>query len=693
MVFRPLCFFLSSIFALLSTNAVALELDISDFGSTSSSQNTMPEVLTAARLRQSQLDTPASVTVIESDTIAALGFKDIEEIFRLVPGMLVGYHSGFGENTPSVSYHGTQAAEHRRLQVLIDGRSVFKPGLARVEWADIPLAIEDIDRIEVIRGPNAATYGANSFLGVINILTKHPQVEKGKTIKLTTGTRDTQKSYLNVASQLNDTEFRWTLASKQKSGFDYLNEEKDNNRDSLEAMHTLLRTYTPLAAKTQLETQFGYKDGINEQLPIYAGLIDYNTLPDTEAIDQFAWFKLNHEYSTEQSSHVQVYWQNFKREERWNACLSADLASDFGVPVICGGFNKDSEEVKAEIEYQHTSIWNNALRTVLGTRIRLDEMDSQTVNDGRSQNVNTSYFTSIEYRPFSRIMTNIGGMFESDELNGTNFSPRLGLNFLIANNQTIRFIYSEAIRSPDLYEKQGRLQFTVANPTLLDGTAVPDTVALPVGEADGTVTDETIYSHEISYFGLFQEYNLELDIKLFYDELSGLISESLSLDDGLTNSIQLHQKGAEGRLKWQPFDGQTFMLTLAYLDTEDHMNIRGITDPDDLAQAIKLSDRESGLSADRSGSFTWINQLSSHTQTSIAYYHVENWNPYRTNSTGGFTFSRLDGHVSHDISLGKSRTLTLSGSIQYRLDDDPLLFQANEYADKEHYYVSAQFTF
>ena len=67
----------------------------------------IPVVLTAARLRQSQLDAPASVTIIEADTIEALGFKDIEEIFRLVPGMLVAYHSGVSEKTASVSYHGT----------------------------------------------------------------------------------------------------------------------------------------------------------------------------------------------------------------------------------------------------------------------------------------------------------------------------------------------------------------------------------------------------------------------------------------------------------------------------------------------------------------------------------------------------------------------------------------------------------
>lgn len=236
----------------------------------------IPVVLTAARLRQSQLDAPASVTVIDAETIQALGFKDIEEIFRLVPGMLVAYHSGVSEKTASVSYHGTNLPEHRRLQVLIDGRSVYKPGLARVEWSDIPLAVEDIARIEVIRGPNSAAYGANSYLGIINIMTKHPQSEKGVTVKVTGGMRDVQNTYVNISDSIGNTELRWTLGSKQKSGFD-VESNGNENRDGIEAVYTTLSTFTPLSPHLNMEWKAGYKTGKNEQRELLDSAMSYDS--------------------------------------------------------------------------------------------------------------------------------------------------------------------------------------------------------------------------------------------------------------------------------------------------------------------------------------------------------------------------------------------------------------------------------
>ncbi len=131
----------------------------------------VPQVLTATRLKQSPAEVPGSMTVLDRDLIKASGARDIPELMRLVPGMMVGYLSG---NQATVNYHGTNVTEARRLQVLVDGRSVYRPGLATVDWSDIPVAIEDIDRIEVFRGPNAVSYGANALMGVINILTRHP---------------------------------------------------------------------------------------------------------------------------------------------------------------------------------------------------------------------------------------------------------------------------------------------------------------------------------------------------------------------------------------------------------------------------------------------------------------------------------------------------------------------------------------
>lgn len=131
----------------------------------------LPQVLTATRLKQSPAAVPGSMTVIDSELINASGARDISELLRLVPGMMVGNING---NQAAVNYHGTNATEARRLQVLIDGRSVYRAGLATVDWSDIPVALEDIERIEVFRGPNTVSYGANALMAVVNIITRKP---------------------------------------------------------------------------------------------------------------------------------------------------------------------------------------------------------------------------------------------------------------------------------------------------------------------------------------------------------------------------------------------------------------------------------------------------------------------------------------------------------------------------------------
>ena len=631
----------------------------------------IPVVLTASRLRQSQLDAPASVTVIEADTIAALGFKDIEEIFRLVPGMLVGYHSGFGEKQPTVSYHGTQAAENRRMQVLIDGRSIYKPGLARVEWVDIPLAIEDIARIEVIRGPNAATYGANSYLGVINIMSKHPSEKSGTVVKVRGGGRGVSDSYINIANQLGNTNIHWTLGSKNKSGFDYINKAEDANRDSSSSVYSQLRTFSQLTSQSSIEWQAGIKNGINQQKPQVEKILIYNDQEDIEAKDVFVSSKYNYEFSANQFSHLQVYSENFERIQQWNACFVQS-------PQLCGNVNKNLDETKSEAEYQHTSIWSERLRSVAGFRLRLDEFESDTYNNGRSENRNASLFSNIEYKFFKNFVANVGGMYEDDQLNGEYFSPRIALNYHVSPSQSVKIIYSEAIRSPNLFEQSGAVNIMMEDITRA-GVPVDEEVSYFLGEGDGQLSYEKIYSHELSYFGLMPQFDAQIDIKLFYDELNGLISESLDLENPLTNDNKLVQHGVEGQAKFQLNSDNQIWFTWAYVESDD-----------DFAGNNSDIEKEQRLLAKKSGSLVWIGNLSINTQLGAAWYYVDNWNAPQD---GGYRFSRLDLNLSRTLTLNPGYQLKLQAATQYRLDDDPLLYDKNVYEDKLFAYVSAELSF
>ena len=193
----------------------------------------MPVVLSATRLKQAVADAPASITIIDRQMISQSGAREIPDLLRLVPGMVVGYEKGWDA---FVSYHGTSADMARRMQVLIDGRSVFQPSLAFVDWIGLPLELDDIDRIEVVRGPNAAAYGSNSFLAVVNIITRNPAdlpTVRAYTRQGSDGINDNLVSYAGVKNQLS-----WRISANDRadSGFDkYFNKVslKDANGDDV----------------------------------------------------------------------------------------------------------------------------------------------------------------------------------------------------------------------------------------------------------------------------------------------------------------------------------------------------------------------------------------------------------------------------------------------------------------------------
>jgi iron complex outermembrane recepter protein len=183
----------------------------------------LPLVLTAARLPQPLHEVPGAVTVIDRETIAATGYRELARVFRLVPGMQVGQERGHAQ---WVSYHGLSNDFPTEMQVLIDGRSVITPSaFGGVDWSALPLTLDEIDRIEIVRGTNANSYGANAFLGVINIITRHSAEGGGKrgVVRLGDGVRDAEAGWSGGDGPLS---LRLAAASQRDDGFDRLRDDR-----------------------------------------------------------------------------------------------------------------------------------------------------------------------------------------------------------------------------------------------------------------------------------------------------------------------------------------------------------------------------------------------------------------------------------------------------------------------------------
>jgi iron complex outermembrane recepter protein len=146
------------------------------------------QVSSVSRKAQRVVKSPAAVYVITQEEIRRSGATVLADLFRVVPGMNVGELNGASW---AISARGSQRQLANKLLVLVDGRSVYNNYFGGTYWhmQDVPL--ENIDRVEVIRGPGAVMWGSNAVNGVINIITMKASATGGELLSVVTGTRDT----------------------------------------------------------------------------------------------------------------------------------------------------------------------------------------------------------------------------------------------------------------------------------------------------------------------------------------------------------------------------------------------------------------------------------------------------------------------------------------------------------------------
>lgn len=142
------------------------------------------EITSASRKEQRAADVAAAVFVITHDDIRRSGMTNIPDLLRLAPGVNVAQ---INSNKWAVSVRGFNAMYANKLLVLVDGRSIYNRIFSGVLWDTEDLMIDDIDRIEVIRGPGAAMWGANAVNAVINIVTKATADTQGGLVRVEAG--------------------------------------------------------------------------------------------------------------------------------------------------------------------------------------------------------------------------------------------------------------------------------------------------------------------------------------------------------------------------------------------------------------------------------------------------------------------------------------------------------------------------
>ncbi|MEM9593399.1 MAG: TonB-dependent receptor [Acidobacteriota bacterium] len=165
-------------FLLLSPNPARAEMDES---ADSTPSDTVEEVIvvTASRSEQQLLEAPASISVLDSRQIEAIPSSNYGDVLRNVPGLNVAQMSN--STIQITGRQATQALPNSQL-VLLDGRTLYLDHLGFVAWEFLPVDARELDRIEVVRGPGSAVWGANAMSGVINLITQSPRQLVGTSV-------------------------------------------------------------------------------------------------------------------------------------------------------------------------------------------------------------------------------------------------------------------------------------------------------------------------------------------------------------------------------------------------------------------------------------------------------------------------------------------------------------------------------
>jgi len=413
-------------------------------------------VFSASKRAQTIDDSPNAISVITAEDIKAMGAVNIIDVFRRLPGVHVYVRSG---NNSVLSIRGRTAAFPSGFLLLVDGVILYDAALGGVDWSRSPVVLDDIERIEVIRGPGGTLYGTNAFYGVINITTKRPANDATFRSVTTGGTENTVHQYASGAYSDGKLGLRLSGKFEQSDGFTK-GIAKPDVFDSKTIGSLLGRADYKLSERTtvsgQLATRFGHRDYLGTQV----------NRPDAEnpIVTGYYYAGIKHSPGSDDTIEFKTY--GFTMRETYKS-LPASFSP--GLPAFKGeqtALNNElnwSHAITSEVDllagahhrYQYSYGPGQAfVGWDLSGGLDLNDPNNWSVIDRPRVNQQVaSGYLQIEAREGRWLVANAGVRFEYDTFTDTvNPSPRVSLLLRPAENHTFRIGASRATRIPAIFE-------------------------------------------------------------------------------------------------------------------------------------------------------------------------------------------------------------------------------------------------
>jgi iron complex outermembrane recepter protein len=386
------------------------------------------EVTSVSKKAEKASEAPAAVYVVTQEDIKRTGSTSIPEALRSVPGLNVAQ---IGNHKWAVSSRGFNDQYSNKLLVMIDGRTVYTPLFAGTYWDVQDTPLEDIERIEVIRGPGATLWGANAVNGVINIITKTAKDTQGGLVSVTAGTTGVPNSMARYGGKIEDTAYR--VYAQQ-------------------VMKDELRTMSNSGADDEYtKTQMGFRADTAK------GNNNYTVQGDVSYLNQDALLALPTIGSPTLTNREDTY--NIGTGNvlgRWTHGMGEDGETSLQVYLDyfrSNSFPYDHVQKTADVDFQHSITLAKKHEMVWGVGYRLvaDDIDGTTYVDFTPNNKTANLFTLFAQDKVALqddVFLTFGSKFEHNDYTGLEYQPSARLSWLIDDKQNAWASVSRALRTP-----------------------------------------------------------------------------------------------------------------------------------------------------------------------------------------------------------------------------------------------------